>query len=81
MFYGLPVVQLVFLWQNTVNVSGDTDLCYFNFRCARPFFAIYAFNNVFRCAACAAKCDFSAALSLYYSSATLATSLLVFSSL
>uniref|UniRef100_A0A914XMH3 Uncharacterized protein n=1 Tax=Plectus sambesii TaxID=2011161 RepID=A0A914XMH3_9BILA len=46
MFYGLPVVQLVLIWQNTVNMSGDMDICFFNFRCARSFFSIYAFNSV-----------------------------------
>ncbi|CAD6187161.1 unnamed protein product [Caenorhabditis auriculariae] len=38
LFYGLPVVQLVLTWQNTVRLSGDLDLCYYNFRCAKPFF-------------------------------------------
>lgn len=48
MFYGLPAVQLVMVWQNTVSLSGNMDLCYYNFRCARPFYQFFAFNAVLR---------------------------------
>ncbi|TMS36454.1 hypothetical protein L596_003611 [Steinernema carpocapsae] len=47
MFYGLPVVQLVLTWQETVRVSGNLDLCYYNYKCARPFFGFSAFNSIF----------------------------------
>ncbi|GMT06330.1 hypothetical protein PENTCL1PPCAC_28504, partial [Pristionchus entomophagus] len=46
LFYGLPVVQLVLTWQDTVRSSGNLDLCWYNFRCARPFSVFFAFNNV-----------------------------------
>ncbi|GMR61175.1 hypothetical protein PMAYCL1PPCAC_31370, partial [Pristionchus mayeri] len=46
LFYGLPVVQLVLTWQDTVRLSGNLDLCWYNFRCARPFSVFFAFNNV-----------------------------------
>ncbi|CAB3400747.1 unnamed protein product [Caenorhabditis bovis] len=46
LFYSLPVVQLVLTWQNTVRLSGDMDLCWYNFRCARPFLGFIAFNNI-----------------------------------
>uniref|UniRef100_A0A1I7Y4N4 SID1 transmembrane family member 1 n=2 Tax=Steinernema glaseri TaxID=37863 RepID=A0A1I7Y4N4_9BILA len=47
MFYGLPVVQLVLTWQNTVRLSGDLDLCYYNYKCARPLFGLFSFNSIF----------------------------------
>ncbi|GMT35929.1 hypothetical protein PFISCL1PPCAC_27226, partial [Pristionchus fissidentatus] len=46
LFYGLPVVQLVLTWQDTVRNSGNLDLCWYNFRCARPFSVFFAFNNL-----------------------------------
>ena len=46
--FGLPVVQLVLVWLKTVELSGNMDLCWYNFACARPFLGLYAFNNVFR---------------------------------
>lgn len=49
-FYGLPVVQLVFTYQNVLNETGQQDLCYYNFLCAHPlgFFsdANHLFSNV-----------------------------------
>uniref|UniRef100_A0A914WGB4 SID1 transmembrane family member 1 n=1 Tax=Plectus sambesii TaxID=2011161 RepID=A0A914WGB4_9BILA len=47
LFYALPVVQLVLTWQNTVRLSGDMDLCWYNYLCARPLFGIFAFNSIF----------------------------------
>ncbi|KAK0396832.1 hypothetical protein QR680_001879 [Steinernema hermaphroditum] len=47
MFYGLPVVQLVLTWQKTVRLSGDLDLCYYNYKCARPLFGLFSFNSIF----------------------------------
>ncbi|XP_028931016.1 SID1 transmembrane family member 1 isoform X1 [Ornithorhynchus anatinus] len=45
-FYALPVVQLVIAYQAVVNVTGNQDLCYYNFLCARPWGALSAFNNI-----------------------------------
>ncbi|CAJ0583711.1 unnamed protein product, partial [Mesorhabditis spiculigera] len=47
LFYGLPVVQLVLNWLNTVRLSGNLDLCWYNFACARPFLIFFDFNNIF----------------------------------
>ncbi|KRY78129.1 SID1 transmembrane family member 1, partial [Trichinella pseudospiralis] len=46
-FYILPVVQLVLTYQSEVIKTGDQDLCFYNFECARPLFGIFAFNSVF----------------------------------
>ncbi|PAV68837.1 hypothetical protein WR25_03558 [Diploscapter pachys] len=46
LFYGLPVVQLVLVWQRTVKESGNLDICYYNFRCAKPYGEFFAFNNI-----------------------------------
>ncbi|XP_067928561.1 SID1 transmembrane family member 1-like isoform X1 [Watersipora subatra] len=46
-FYGLPVIQLVLTYQQYLNSSGDEDICYYNFQCARKLGPFYAFNNVF----------------------------------
>ncbi|CAB1347691.1 unnamed protein product [Coregonus sp. 'balchen'] len=39
-FYALPVIQLV------VNVTGNQDICYYNFLCAHPLGNLSAFNNI-----------------------------------
>ncbi|KAL1234360.1 SID1 transmembrane family member [Trichinella spiralis] len=46
-FYILPVVQLVLTYQSEVVKTGDQDLCFYNFECARPLWGIFAFNSVF----------------------------------
>ncbi|XP_065663642.1 SID1 transmembrane family member 1 isoform X2 [Hydra vulgaris] len=46
-FYSLPVIQLVLTYQRVVNASGDQDICYYNFKCARPYHMLSAFNNVY----------------------------------
>uniref|UniRef100_A0A1I8H4A9 SID1 transmembrane family member 1 n=1 Tax=Macrostomum lignano TaxID=282301 RepID=A0A1I8H4A9_9PLAT len=46
-FYGLPVVQLVITYQQILRISGNQDICYYNFYCARPLGVISAFNNIF----------------------------------
>uniref|UniRef100_A0A1I8HL87 SID1 transmembrane family member 1 n=1 Tax=Macrostomum lignano TaxID=282301 RepID=A0A1I8HL87_9PLAT len=46
-FYGLPVVQLVITYQQILRISGNQDICYYNFYCTRPLGVISAFNNVF----------------------------------
>ncbi|XP_066917123.1 SID1 transmembrane family member 1-like [Clytia hemisphaerica] len=46
-FYALPVVQLVLTYQRVTNESGDQDICYYNFFCARPYHILSAFNNVY----------------------------------
>ncbi|XP_074497490.1 SID1 transmembrane family member 2 isoform X2 [Sebastes fasciatus] len=45
-FYALPVVQLVITYQTVVNVTGNQDICYYNFLCAHPLGDLSAFNNI-----------------------------------
>ncbi|XP_034644059.1 SID1 transmembrane family member 1 isoform X1 [Trachemys scripta elegans] len=45
-FYALPVIQLVITYQTVVNVTGNQDICYYNFLCAHPLGVLSAFNNV-----------------------------------
>ncbi|XP_049732588.1 SID1 transmembrane family member 1 isoform X3 [Elephas maximus indicus] len=45
-FYALPVVQLVITYQIVVNVTGNQDICYYNFLCAHPLGVLSAFNNI-----------------------------------
>ncbi|XP_040281911.1 SID1 transmembrane family member 2 isoform X2 [Bufo bufo] len=45
-FYALPVVQLVITYQTVVNVTGNQDICYYNFLCAHPLGSLSAFNNI-----------------------------------
>ncbi|CAD6207953.1 GSCOCG00003211001-RA-CDS [Cotesia congregata] len=44
-FYALPVVQLVATYQNVLHVTGNQDLCYYNFLCSHPFFWFSDFNH------------------------------------
>ncbi|KAK7479399.1 hypothetical protein BaRGS_00029316, partial [Batillaria attramentaria] len=49
-FYGVPVLQLVFAYQDKFLSTGDQDVCYYNFACTHPVSTpreIVAFNNVF----------------------------------
>ena len=46
-FYAAPVVQLVFTYQNVLHVTGNQDLCYYNFLCSHPLFFLSDFNHVF----------------------------------
>ncbi|XP_034934611.1 SID1 transmembrane family member 2-like [Chelonus insularis] len=46
-FYALPVVQLVATYQNVLHVTGNQDLCYYNFLCSHPFLWLSDFNHVF----------------------------------
>ncbi|XP_062571062.1 SID1 transmembrane family member 2-like [Saccostrea cucullata] len=46
-FYGLPVLQLVFTYQKVLNVTGNLDICYYNFNCAHPWGLVSSFNNIF----------------------------------
>ncbi|KAK2091942.1 SID1 transmembrane member 1 [Saguinus oedipus] len=45
-FYALPVTQLVITYQTVVNVTGNQDICYYNFLCAHPLGVLSAFNNI-----------------------------------
>ncbi|XP_069555663.1 SID1 transmembrane family member 2 isoform X2 [Brachyistius frenatus] len=45
-FYALPVIQLVITYQTVVNVTGNQDICYYNFLCAHPLGDLSAFNNI-----------------------------------
>lgn len=46
-FYTLPVVQLVLTYQNVLHVTGNQDLCYYNFLCSHPLLFLSDFNHVF----------------------------------
>ncbi|CAG2208520.1 SID1 transmembrane family member 2,SID1 transmembrane family member 1 [Mytilus edulis] len=46
-FYGLAVLQLVLTYQKVLNVTGNQDICYYNFDCAHPLGSLTSFNNVF----------------------------------
>ena len=46
-FYALPVIQLVITYQNVLHVTGNQDLCYYNFLCAHPLALLSDFNHVF----------------------------------
>ncbi|XP_045025828.1 SID1 transmembrane family member 1 isoform X2 [Daphnia magna] len=46
-FYALPVLQLVIIYQKIVNDTGDQDLCYFNFLCSHPLGDLTDFNHVY----------------------------------
>ncbi|XP_043330798.1 SID1 transmembrane family member 1 isoform X3 [Cervus canadensis] len=45
-FYALPVIQLVITYQTVFNVTGNQDICYYNFLCAHPLGVLSAFNNI-----------------------------------
>ncbi|KAK2831132.1 hypothetical protein Q7C36_016218 [Tachysurus vachellii] len=47
-FYALPVIQLVITYQTVVNVTGNQDICYYNFLCAHPLGALSSFNNILK---------------------------------
>ncbi|GFY76723.1 SID1 transmembrane family member 1, partial [Trichonephila inaurata madagascariensis] len=46
-FYGLPVVQLVYINQRIVNLTGNQDLCYYNFLCSHQVGVFSDFNHVY----------------------------------
>lgn len=46
-FYALPVVQLVATNQYVLKVTGNQDLCYYNFMCSHPWLFWSDFNHVF----------------------------------
>ena len=46
-FYTAPVIQLVVTYQNVLHVTGNQDLCYYNFLCSHPLFFLSDFNHVF----------------------------------
>ncbi|XP_014230770.1 SID1 transmembrane family member 1-like [Trichogramma pretiosum] len=46
-FYTAPVLQLVVTYQNVLHVTGNQDLCYYNFLCAHPLYFLSDFNHVF----------------------------------
>ena len=45
-FYGIPALQLVFKYQQVLEVTGNNDLCYFNFLCSIPLGNIQDFNHI-----------------------------------
>ncbi|GFS96112.1 SID1 transmembrane family member 1 [Nephila pilipes] len=46
-FYGLPVIQLVYINQRIVNLTGNQDLCYYNFLCSHQVGVFSDFNHVY----------------------------------
>ncbi|XP_043262716.1 SID1 transmembrane family member 1-like [Colletes gigas] len=46
-FYTLPVLQLVVTYQNILHITGNQDICYYNFLCAHPLGLLSDFNHVF----------------------------------
>lgn len=46
-FYTLPVIQLVITYQNVLHITGNQDMCYYNFLCAHPLRLFSDFNHVF----------------------------------
>lgn len=46
-FYTLPAVQLVTTYQHVLFVTGNQDICYYNFLCSYPFLSVSDFNHVF----------------------------------
>lgn len=46
-FYTLPVVQLVITDQHVLHVTGNQDLCYYNFLCSHPLGFLSDFNHVY----------------------------------
>lgn len=47
LFYSIPVIQLVVTYQRVVNMTGDQDLCYYNFLCAHPALSFSDFNHIY----------------------------------
>ncbi|KAI5640409.1 dsRNA-gated channel SID-1 domain-containing protein [Phthorimaea operculella] len=45
--YALPVVQLLYTYQQMVFQTGNQDLCYYNFLCAHPLGFLSDFNHVY----------------------------------
>lgn len=46
-YYTLPVVQLVLLYQSMATLDGNRDICYFNYECQYPWGIIQDYGNVF----------------------------------
>ncbi|KAK9297183.1 hypothetical protein QLX08_009048 [Tetragonisca angustula] len=46
-FYTLPAVQLLLTYQHILHVTGNQDMCYYNFLCAHPFLSLSDLNHVF----------------------------------
>ncbi|KAL7305985.1 hypothetical protein TKK_0001455 [Trichogramma kaykai] len=45
-FYAAPVIQLVVTDQIMLHVTGNQDLCYYNFLCSHPLMSLSDFNHV-----------------------------------
>ena len=45
-FYGIPAIQLVFKYQQVLTVTGNNDLCYYNFLCSIPIGDVQDFNHI-----------------------------------
>ena len=45
-FYFVPAIQFAFQAKETEELTGSMDLCYHNFKCARPWFIFSDFNHI-----------------------------------
>lgn len=46
-FYIVPAAQLVVMYQRMFHKTGNQDMCFFNFHCARPLKWLSDFNHVY----------------------------------
>ncbi|CAK9831549.1 SID1 transmembrane family member 1 [Anthophora retusa] len=46
-FYTLPVIQLVITYQHVLHITGNQDMCYYNFLCAHPLGVVLDYNHLF----------------------------------
>ncbi|ODM88372.1 SID1 transmembrane family member 1 [Orchesella cincta] len=45
-FYCIPVIQFALYYYQVSIVTGDSDLCYYNYRCAHPVWFFLDFNHI-----------------------------------
>uniref|UniRef100_A0A671S0G5 SID1 transmembrane family member 2 n=1 Tax=Sinocyclocheilus anshuiensis TaxID=1608454 RepID=A0A671S0G5_9TELE len=71
-FYALPVIQLVITYQTVVNVTGNQDICYYNFLCAHPLGALrcVCVRERERESVCLQECGIPKHFGLYYAMGT-----------
>ena len=46
-YYTLPVFQLVYYYQETAEISGNLDTCYYNYLCQYPYWVFNDYGHVF----------------------------------
>ncbi|CAL8133381.1 unnamed protein product [Orchesella dallaii] len=45
-FYCIPVIQFALYFYQVAHLTGDSDMCYYNSRCAHPFAIFLDFNHI-----------------------------------